>query len=357
VALVELLDAIKNEFAPDLEVEDEGGYWRNRDVRELTQKIEFLNHAMDALTNALETDRLSTEAREDPEILATRIERLARKVHETISRPAEHAPVEFPEGDASLPPDPAGHEARWDEMFKNNRRNQERMQRVIEERLLRGEDTETAFEAAIHEVVPSLDWVDDEEISEGRREVLEQIEEFNEACRAASEEAAEPWRAGLAEDAAEDSDWAHEDELEDGDFLGENETGDKLFGKMLRHPLQRRATDLLMKCYGLAERLDKHSQSIDILMRNCMEITGGLAQALTTRIALEDETTDAGLNLVQLKRSLRGAAFVRGALFMLRGEKEIEEGLFKEFMDEIDAISEQIVERLRETRESLRPKN
>ncbi len=56
-----------------------------------------------------------------------------------------------------------------------------------------------------------------------------------------------------------------------------------------------------------------------------MEITGGLAQVLPLPRAYELETIDAGHSLVQLKRAFRGAAFVRGALFLLRGEKALED--------------------------------
>jgi hypothetical protein len=61
---------------------------------------------------------------------------------------------------------------------------------------------------------------------------------------------------------------------------------------------------------------------------------------------------ETGLALVQLKRALRGAAFVQGALFLMRGEKVLDEEPFKQFMDETDAISKQIVELIRTTRGS-----
>jgi hypothetical protein len=340
VALVELLDAIKKEFAPNLEVSDEGGYWESRDVNELRQKIEFLNHAMDVFANALENDRLSPEAQEDPEILATRIERLARKVHETISRPAEHAPVHFPDDESGAPPDPAENEARWDEMFNHNRRNQERMGRVIEEKIIRGEDSEDAFDAAIDEVIAPLEWVEDDEPSEGRREVLDMIDELNEASRAAAEEEeSEPWQRSLPDEVGSEDDY---DDRHDA------------FGRMTRDPLQQQATSLLMGFYDLAERLGERPQSLDILMRNCMEVTGGLAQVLPLPPSYEIDDSKAGHSLIQLKRALRGAAFVRGALFLLRGEKLLDEAQFHAYHDETDAISKQIVELIRTVREAMK---
>jgi hypothetical protein len=334
VALVELLTAIKKEFAPDLEVMDEGQYWETRDLARLRQKMGFIQHAIDALADALENDRLSPEAREDPEILATRIERLARKVHQTMSRPAEHPPVQFPDEEAGASPTPEENEASWDAMFAHNRRNQERMQRVIEERTLRGEDVEDAFEAAIEEVVPSMDWVEDDEHQDaedensGRAEVAELIEELNEASRAAIEE---PWQESVPEAARGDE--------------------ENVFERMERHPLQQQAKKLLMEFFDVAKRAGERSPNGDLLIRNAMEITGGLAQVLPLSPTYEMDDNEAGLGLVQLKRALRGAAFVRGALFLLRSETIVTDDEFRRFMHEADAISAQITDLLRTIRE------
>src|SRR5688572_16141139 len=147
VALVELLAGLKNQFMPDLAVVDEGGYWEHRDLGVLRQKTDFLGRAIDMLGNALANDRLSPEAVEDPEILATRIERLAQKVHAILSRPSEHPPVHFPDDGTGAPPDPVENEARWDALFAENRRKQERMQRVMEEQTIQGEDISDALDA------------------------------------------------------------------------------------------------------------------------------------------------------------------------------------------------------------------
>jgi hypothetical protein len=324
VAVVELLTALKREFMPDLEVMDEGGYWEHRDLAELKRKTEFLGKAIHMLGDAIAGDRLSSEAAEDPEILATRIERLAQQVHQTLSRPAEHPPVQFPD-ETGAPPSPEENEASWDAMFAHNRRNQERMHRVIEERTLRGEDPGDAFEAAIEEVIAPMDWAeDDEDISEGRREVLELIEELDEASQAAAEET-----------------WQPEDEAEDG-----NE-----FERMERHPLQQQATRLLMEFYDLSKRAEKRPGNIDTLLVNAMEITGGLAQVLPLSPTYEMDDNEAGLAFVQLKRALRGAAFVHGTLFLLHAEKTVTDEEFRRFLAESKSISKQINDLLRSIRE------
>ena len=333
VALVELLAGLKAEFMPDLEVVDESGYWEHRDLKILRQKIEFLGRAIDMLAGELERDRLSPEAREDPEILATRIERLARKVHAALSRPAEHPPVRFPEDETGAPVDPTENEARWDALYAENRRKQERMERVMEEQTLRGEDTRDALEAAIREVVPEFELPDDEEEEEEGDSIVEDwIAEMNEISRAAIEE---PWQESLPEAVRSDG-AGEEDEFE----------------RMERHPLQQQAKKLLMDFYAIADRAAERSANLDTLMRNAMEITGGLAQTLPLPPAYEIDDSKAGHSLVQLKRALRGAAFVRGALFLLRSEKVVTEEEFRRFMDEADAISAQITDLLRTIREA-----
>lgn len=331
IALVELLTALKAEFFADLDVNDEGGYWERRNVNELRQKMAFGQHAIDSLAEAFSADGLSREAAEDPQILATRIERLARQVHATISRPSEHAPVHFPEDETGAPADPAENEARWDEMFRSNRRKQERMTRAIEEQMAQGADSEEAFESAIEDVIAPLDWMgeDGSESIDIDEEFLKRMEEGDDL------EADDAWRTGLPDESFDDA--AEEDDT---------------FDAMERHPLQQQATSLLLSFYDLAKEQSERSSNVDLLLRSACEITGGLAQVLPVAPVYELDETAVGLGLVQLKRALRGAAFVRGALFLLRAEQLVSEESFRESMKECESISRQIVELLRTLRES-----
>jgi len=76
-------------------VQDEGDYWETRDVNRLAGKLAFLKAAIEQFSQGLEQYGLSAEAAEDPEILVSRIERVARKVQKTLKRPAEHPPVRW----------------------------------------------------------------------------------------------------------------------------------------------------------------------------------------------------------------------------------------------------------------------
>ena len=179
VALVELLDVLKREFIPNLEVCDEGGYWETRDLAGLTAKFNFLRAAMKAFSDGLERHGLSDEAAEDPEILLSRIERIAQVVHRTLTRPAEHPPVRWEDEETDFGDTNAdGDEAKWDASFKEYRRRQEHVHRAIEEHLAKGEDIEEAFDAAmLEETAAGLPEEPPGESSDNWREDLEDFEE------------------------------------------------------------------------------------------------------------------------------------------------------------------------------------
>jgi hypothetical protein len=322
VALVELFSALKAEFMPDLEVSDEAGYWEERDVGQLQRKIDFVSHTTELLEDALASDGLSREAAEDPQILATRIERLARKVHETISRPAEHAPVDFPDDESGAPPDPAENEARWDALYKENRRTQERLERELDEQMILGVDAREALEAAIEEATLHLEQDSGEDAADEIPLILSDSSES-----AASEET---WR----EDCTSDED-------------GDEETWDERF----RHPLHLRARELWMRLHDISKRADERSSNVSLLMRSAGEIVGGFAQALPLPPSYEMDDVAAGRSLVQLKRALRGAAFVAGALLLVLADTTIDAEQFRPLHGEAEDLQKEIVELLRTIRE------
>jgi hypothetical protein len=136
VALVEMFAALKSEFLAHLEVKDEGGYWETRGLTELARRRSLVQDAIDWLAEGLQRNGLSREAAEDPDILLKRIERIAAQVQRILHRPAEHPTMTFPEDEADAgTADPEAIEARWDEVFKHNRRQQERLLRAFESRM------------------------------------------------------------------------------------------------------------------------------------------------------------------------------------------------------------------------------
>jgi hypothetical protein len=322
VALVEMFRALKREFLPDLEVSDEGGYWETRDLAELTRRHSFLRAAIDGLAEGLKRYGLSHEAAEDPDILLRHVERVAAQVHRTLRRPAEHPPVEFEEGEFEGAVSPEVTEKHWDDLFKQNRRQQERLQRAIEELRSRGVDAETALREAMREVVPpSPDeetdepdepWHDDEHVSFGQ----------------SAEDVAEGEGAGATE-AGDDGPTADEDE---------------------RHPLLQQATDLFVRLGAIFPDEDtRFARSLGTLYQGVGDAMGGLAQALPDR---DDDADDFGLRIVQFKRALRGAAFARGALFPLRSAMSKEQ--FDELYKTLERMQTDIVSELAKVREERR---
>jgi hypothetical protein len=330
VALIELLAALKSEFLPDLEVMDEGGYWEHRDLNELRTKMEFLGKAICTMAAALEQHPLTAEASESLEIVMARVERIAELVHRTLSRPAEHPPVEFPEDALGLPPDVRETEARWDALYRENRRRQERMERAIEERLLRGEDARDALEAATHEVVPPH--VEDPDAPD---RTIQSGETWN----------VSPWPS---DSDSEENELDSTEQQSGGDFTLEE--------RLPKEPnsLKEESTQLWMSCHDMAKSRASRSNNLDTLLRSVGEIVGGLAQSLPLPPSYEMNDTDAGLCLSQLKRSLRGAAFALSSLFLLRADESVDEPTFRQLADQIDSIRVQIIEHLRSIRESPR---
>ncbi len=84
VAIVHLLDALRQRFCSNLKVSDEGEYFESRDVNLLAQRIQRFGAATNAMAEGLRSFGLSNEAAEDPSILATRIERIAALVQQKL---------------------------------------------------------------------------------------------------------------------------------------------------------------------------------------------------------------------------------------------------------------------------------
>ncbi len=156
--------------------------------------------------------------------------------------------------------------------------------------------------------------------------------EMLEACE---DEQDEPWRESLP-DAIRDAD---EDALDDG-------CDDE------RHPLIERAMDLHVRLFDIATAGGQHAnENFQSLMGGAGEMLGGLSQALGGR----NYELLSGWGLVQLKRSLRGAAFAFGMLFPLRADGLLTPAEFKELCEAITSLQSDIdaeLARLREARES-----
>ncbi len=132
VAAVTLLQSLRSELVPDLEVRDETGYAASGEI--------------ETLRGARQT--AGVDASESAEACL----RVARTVAAVMGRPPEHPPVRFSDDDdATFDERRMGTERKWDESFKEQERRKARMQREIDERIAAGESTRAALRAAIDE--------------------------------------------------------------------------------------------------------------------------------------------------------------------------------------------------------------
>ncbi len=316
VALVELLACLKDEFIPNLELHDEGTYYTSRDVHALRRSFEHVQAAIDGLSEGLQQYGLSSEAAEDPEILMSRIERVAKLVHRRLSRPAESPRADFGD-DREFDDAPGGGESQWDELLRDFQRKNERVERAIKAKLASAHNADGVFEAVLRDEGlvdlpgdPSLESEDD-------KESLPDI---------------------------------FRDDDEDGvsllDIFCADE--DDPFGSG-RHSLLQRAMDLMIRLRDLSETLGASPNSHMITLRHgAAEIVGSLAQVQVTRYHCGLEFYDR--SFVQLKRSLRWAAFALGSLYSLGAEGVVEEKVFSELQDTVKSLESDILEELRRQR-------
>ncbi len=318
VRLVELLEALKREFIAGLEVTDEGLYWETRDIAKLRTTFSQLHSAIGGLLDGLRQYGLNAEAAEDPRIVAIRVKRIAQQVHGLISRPSEHPPLRFSDEfeDASeMDGQPEVTETEWDAMYKQNRRQQHRIQRVIEERLRCGESAREAMEVALGDE-GILDLPLDEDTDEPFSDPVSEEDPY-------SVDNDESWRESLSPVDPDD------DQLN------------------TRHPMQQQAMDLMLRLYELPKRLDLASSSqFETLLRGAGEMMGGLAQALNSC----DDPLHGGLCLVQLKRALRGAAYALGALIALKHEGILQGPTWDQLNDTTQQLESDIFEELHSLR-------
>ncbi|MHC4601563.1 MAG: hypothetical protein ACYS47_21420 [Planctomycetota bacterium] len=310
VAVVETLAAIHERYVLDLEVEDEGGYWESRDLREFLRRRGIVEEAIERMVEALEKGTLHPHAKDDAGILAATIEQIAQEVHKILHGPSEHPPATFT-GDENPWSDDPGTEAEWDAFYAEHRRKQERMSRFIEEALARGEDHEVALNRALEAEGIGLD----ESLGE------EKEEEWK---------SAEPPPAPECEPEEPEA-WAPESSGSDGGLFD--------FG----HPLQETAKELLLRVSGLRRGREKgfYDPLLD-MESGLLDVNGGLAQALG-RYGQEGGRGEAGWNLVQLKRALRGAAFAQGALFRVKHEGQVDRETFGSLRAALDGLQEDVL--------------
>ncbi|TWT94503.1 hypothetical protein [Stieleria varia] len=290
VAIVHILDALGQQYCSNLTILDESEYHETRDIDKLAQKMRFLRTAISTMAEGLREHGLNKEAAEDPNILATRIERIARLVQQKLL--AAPDPPDFPadadevseEDDGWREPSLEEEVKIMDELRRKNDLRCERMNRRIAEATASGLSVEEAFEVAMRE----------EGFSIPNRDASDQSGEKPEIATSD-----EPWSESLPQ---------HPFDSDGGLERGET------------HAAVEQAQAFLSTAIDLVDRASTRSSFASILTRASMDIVGGLVQATSDGM---DNNLDRALAITQLKRALTGHAYARGALFGLRREEVI----------------------------------
>jgi hypothetical protein len=293
VLLVELLRELEACSFARLEVRDEGGYFETRSLEELERRRGAHAFTLDGLEAALGAKAPFRDDSADAAALATRVQRV-------LARPSEHAPFRFaePSGDGEDELEGQSSEAEWDAFHRDRLRALERFGRAVEEQRMSGEPR------AVEKALLSEGLVDlpgDEELTAGEDGFwFDDPEE-------------EAWRESVTEP------------------FWQSDPAD--------HPLVERAMDLVTRVCDVTKPAPREAEGlVGPAQKGAFEMMGGVVQAMTDR----DPPGPHGHRLVQLKRALRGAALLRGALFWVLAEKIAVKETLGPIFDEIGAIEDEL---------------
>ena len=288
VAVVLLLDALKQRYCTNMKITDESGYAENRNITDLKRKQEFLAGAIHSMAEGINAHQLSPEAAEDPNIVAVRIERVARLVQQkmrgelTVRNQKTEDPLNV-ENDFDAPLE--DQVAEMDVLRRKNNLRSERMHRRITEAMASGQTVEEAFRLAMEEEglgdlsssdkgsAPSDDWDSCVEV--------------------------EPWQESLPS-----SSFTAADDLQ----------------QRCTHPAVVLAQEFLLQLMKLDSVHATHDSFLSVACRGAGDMMGGLVQATGGEF---DSRIERAIAITQLKRALSGHAFARGAVFGLSSANTI----------------------------------
>jgi len=328
VALVHLLSALKENYFQDLNVEDESGYFENRDVKSLQQKIEETNRMLEKIAEGVNRYGLSPEAAEDPDIVAARIERIVKLVQDKflsdendVSRPISTMPDSQTAGPLTLEDEVAFFES----LARDGLKKKEFLHRSIKEGLAEGKTIEDVLNEVIQAANPNSKRADDAELQSVEQEFSWSVSEVD-------------------EDFLETTKFDHAfDEAFEDLVEPEASPSRKLAEEMLLR---------LMKIGTAVSETNKDSEElgwIEMATKHLAEINGALSftSGMMPSESFSGESdgdiqTRNAIAIVQLKRALKAHSFARGALFALHGKKTIDKETLEGFHASLEAILEDI---------------
>jgi len=313
VAIVHLLDALRQGYCSNLNVTDEGEYYETRDVKKLVEQRRAVRAVLDAMADGLREHGLSSEAVEDPDIVASRVERIALLVQQKLlvgkasgGTSARSTPIcdgEL-EDEGELPWDEPSLEDEVVVMDRYRRANllrAERMNRRIQETTASGTSIEEAFQQAMRE--EGLDLPKQDEAVE----------------------------RGVAEGSLPDEAWR--ESLDQSSVVQDD--NDSSISDRGRHPVVDQAQSFLLALMEIENSDGTPGDHLAAACRAATDIVGGLVQATHSEL---DSSTSRALAITQLKRALNGHAFARGAVFAMRSSGQLSQQTAERFHDQLAAL-------------------
>jgi len=327
-AVAEFLLALKEKLAPELEVEDDAGYFPSRNLTKLLAK------------------RREKPVPPERESLQKRIDDAARLVRRCMLGPAEHPPVQFAEtDDEDADPTNFGTESEWIASHKEQLRRQARMMRTIEERTLCGQDAGPAFDAAMR----------DEGLEPPSEKDLEGAEEGDASETAPQLESEAHGAAGEPENADDVFDGEHgQDDEDELDIEAGSESLGSRRERRRRNPLMARTMELTTIVLKMPERKEGGGPGtfLDQVVYGILEASGGLAQALGSHN--DDKVHSHGLQLVQFRRALQGVNYARAALRPALSSKDLDKKTGEHLGKELAAVQAAILDELSKVRARMK---
>lgn len=315
-ALIELLELMKRSWFPDLVVLDVTGYWEHRNPQKLRQSFLEADAELHPRYAAATGIWLTSEAAEDASILLRRLDRLAQLVRAphvgglpqigTIPERSEFARMSIDEA------------VLWaDYALRQQALHSDRIRRIIEECLAIGMTAEEAAATALRREGRPADLPEPEndDLAESMAESVSAVDSEGD-CDMTSELFAEA-----------DAEWTADVGSGLGDFAdddGYGADGASVIRDLLNDgasPLLQAARQLMLEIIPPTSCIGNRSGYLNVLHQGLLELVGALGQDVGDCQGAESDHYLLSFSIVHLKRAIKGAAFVTGAITGMRAER------------------------------------
>ena len=326
--LIELLEFMKCSWFPELTVTDETGYWEHRDHRRLRQA--FTDSAADVHPRYTSTAGFwpASDIADESLGLIQRLDRLFKIRHNdsNSTETPERLPSRSDFSKMSIE-----ESVLWaDYVLRQQQRRSQRMCRIIEECLAVGMTAEDATETAMRREGREVDFPEPDSDPDALDSEFEGFPEpAAELCPTAGDHNSHAILDLPADHGESDANELLQNLLDDG-----------------ASRLLIAARQLMMEIVPRTCRLSDQSGYIGVLHQGLLELVGGLSHDDNSQESTPPDKFDLSFSIVHLRRAIKGASYVHGALAGLRCQRLLEP-------EHLSVWADQIAEILRSTKTRL----